>query len=118
MRHSYTVSHRKLTPHSLLSWHRIPLTTTTPTSLKAKGVDYQDGKLSITSNRRFDREQEIDATQRSLINSMKAASFGKADDAHKLPVMERQSSMSSARVSVHEVDPEEKEKKSRLRKKA
>lgn len=49
---------------------------------------------------------------------MKAASFGKADDAHKLPVMERQSSMSSARVSVHEVDPEEKEKKSRLRKKA
>ncbi|EIW53005.1 uncharacterized protein TRAVEDRAFT_75196 [Trametes versicolor FP-101664 SS1] len=45
-------------------------------SLKTKGVDVSRGGVSVKTNKRYDREDYLDATQRGFIKAMKASSGG------------------------------------------
>jgi len=54
---------------------------TTKESLKEKGVAISDKGISVKTDKRFDREHYVDATQRGLIKAMNASSFGRPDTA-------------------------------------
>lgn len=96
-------------------------------SLKKKGLHITDSGVSVKTDKRFDREDYIDATQRSFIKTMSAASFGQVDEqgnhiqgttppvsAANRPsyLNERKNSAGSSKSSP--VNPEEKEKKGRF----
>lgn len=51
----------------------------TKESLKDRGISLSDRGVSIKTNKRFDMEHYVDATQRGFIKVMDAASFGKRD---------------------------------------
>jgi hypothetical protein len=99
----------------------------TKESLKKKGLHITDSGVSVKTDRRFDREDYIDATQRSFIKTMGAASFGQVDEhgnriqgttppvsaSHQPSFLNnRKNSTGSSKSSV--LMPEEKEKKSRF----
>ncbi|KAG6337179.1 hypothetical protein ID866_1893 [Astraeus odoratus] len=56
---------------------------TTKESLKSKGIAISDKGISVTTNKRFDREHYVDATQRGFIKAMNASSFGRPDAAER-----------------------------------
>lgn len=49
---------------------------TTKASLGDKGVNISASGISVKTDKRLDREAYLDATQRSMVNAVKAASFG------------------------------------------
>ncbi|KAH7886772.1 hypothetical protein F5I97DRAFT_1927079 [Phlebopus sp. FC_14] len=49
-------------------------------SLKSKGISISDKGVSVKTEKRFDRGDYVDATQRGIIKAINAASFGKAID--------------------------------------
>ncbi|KAF9232173.1 hypothetical protein BU15DRAFT_55274, partial [Melanogaster broomeanus] len=56
----------------------------TKESLESKGIRISDKGVSVKTQKRFDREDYVDATQRGCIKALNAASFGPADDeAHR-----------------------------------
>ncbi|KAF8224905.1 hypothetical protein L208DRAFT_1409327, partial [Tricholoma matsutake] len=73
----------------------------TKASLKTRGLDISSKGVSIKTQKRFDREQYVDATQRGFVRAVGAATFGKADNASPpLPPssrMSRQISSSSTK---------------------
>lgn len=48
----------------------------TKASLNDRGVDISASGMSVKTNKNISREDYLDATQRGIINTMKAASFG------------------------------------------
>ncbi|KAH9850462.1 hypothetical protein C2E23DRAFT_835195 [Lenzites betulinus] len=48
----------------------------TKDSLKTKGVNLSKNGVSVKTNKRYDREDYLDATQRGFIKAMKASSGG------------------------------------------
>ena len=52
----------------------------TKESLKRQGVDISDHGVKVKTNKRFDREDYVDATQRGIIKAMGAASFRRGDE--------------------------------------
>ncbi|KAF9231388.1 hypothetical protein BU15DRAFT_68380 [Melanogaster broomeanus] len=57
---------------------------TTKESHESKGIRISDKGVSVKTQNGFDREDYVDATQRSFIKALNAASFGPADDeAHR-----------------------------------
>ena len=52
----------------------------TKESLKKQGVDISDHGVKVKTNKRFDREDYVDATQRGIIKAMGAASFRRGDE--------------------------------------
>ncbi|KAI0364878.1 hypothetical protein BV20DRAFT_1039197 [Pilatotrama ljubarskyi] len=48
----------------------------TKDSLKTKGVDVSKNGVSVKTNKRYDREDYLDATQRGFIKAMKASTGG------------------------------------------
>ncbi|KAF9231736.1 hypothetical protein BU15DRAFT_55800 [Melanogaster broomeanus] len=53
---------------------------TPPRRLEGKGIRISDKGVSVKTQRRFDREDYVDATPRGSIKALNAASFGPADD--------------------------------------
>ncbi|RPD53555.1 hypothetical protein L226DRAFT_613846 [Lentinus tigrinus ALCF2SS1-7] len=51
----------------------------TKDSLKNKGVDLSSHGLSVKTDKRFDREQYLDATQRGFIKALNASTAGNKD---------------------------------------
>ncbi|KAI6144917.1 hypothetical protein BKA82DRAFT_4168082 [Pisolithus tinctorius] len=51
----------------------------TKESLKNRGISISDSGVSIKTNKRFDMEHYVDATQRGFIKAMDASSFGNPD---------------------------------------
>jgi len=51
---------------------------TTKTNLKKQGYTISDKGVSIKTNKRFDREDYVDATQRGFVKAVQNASFGKS----------------------------------------
>ncbi|KAI0808299.1 hypothetical protein C8Q74DRAFT_1363695 [Fomes fomentarius] len=51
----------------------------TKDSLKSKGMDLSSSGLSVKTDKRFDREQYLDATQRGFIKAFNASSAGNHD---------------------------------------
>jgi len=52
----------------------------TKESLQKKGLHITQSGVSVKTDRRFDREDYVDATQRGIIRAMGAASFRKVDE--------------------------------------
>jgi hypothetical protein len=85
-------------------------------SLKTRGVDISDRGVKVKTNKRFDRDDYVDATQRSFIKAMGAASFGQASPAGtptpkstlNTPPLQRATSSQSYNSSI---STEEKKKK-------
>jgi len=48
--------------------------------LESKGLHITDSGVSVKTDKRFDREDYVDATQRGVIKAMGATSFGKVDE--------------------------------------
>jgi len=73
----------------------------TKESLKQKGFNISEKGIDVKTNKRLDREDYMDATQRGLISAMKASSFGAPDSQVKLdqldtpPTLRKASSASS-----------------------
>ena len=71
--------------------------------LKAKGIDVSGSGVSVTGKKRFNYEDELDATQRKFIKAVGASSFKKANEAERLsahgPQLRRQESTGAS--SVH-----------------
>ncbi|TDL23441.1 hypothetical protein BD410DRAFT_897515 [Rickenella mellea] len=86
----------------------------TKETLKERGLHISDSGVSVKTNSRFNREDYIDATQRGLLKTMSASSFGTPDEAVKTPVLSRQDSAASTGSGK---EKEEKEKKGFFRRK-
>jgi len=99
----------------------------TKESLQKKGLHITDSGVSVKTDKRFNHEDYIDATQRSFIKTMSAASFRQVDDqgnhiqgtsspvsASERPsfMNERKNSGQSSKTSL--LTNEDKEKKSRF----
>ncbi|KAF5319393.1 hypothetical protein D9619_008527 [Psilocybe cf. subviscida] len=68
----------------------------TKESLKAKGLHVTSSGMSVKTDKRFDREDYVDATQRGIMNAMNAASFRKGGAAMpNAPAMDRTASSAS-----------------------
>jgi len=69
----------------------------TKESLKSKGYHISESGVAVKTSARMDRESYIDATQRGVLKTMNAASFGKPGEQTNLspPAMERGSSSTS-----------------------
>lgn len=52
----------------------------TKESLKTRGISISKEGVSVKTDKRFDRERYLDATQRGIIKAMGASSFGKSSD--------------------------------------
>ncbi|KAL4071910.1 hypothetical protein J3A83DRAFT_2932563 [Scleroderma citrinum] len=52
----------------------------TKESLKTRGISISKEGVSVKTDKRFDREHYIDATQRGIMKAMGASSFGKSPD--------------------------------------
>jgi len=52
----------------------------TKESLKKKGLVITESGVSVKTDKRFDREDYVDATQRGFMKAMGAASFGTVDE--------------------------------------
>jgi len=52
----------------------------TKESLKKRGLHVTESGVSVKTDKRFDREDYVDATQRGMLKAMGAASFGKVDE--------------------------------------
>jgi len=52
----------------------------TKETLQKKGLHITQSGVSVKTDKRFDREDYVDATQRGIIKAMGAASFGKVDE--------------------------------------
>jgi len=52
----------------------------TKESLKKKGLLVTESGVSVKTDKRFDQEDYVDATQRGMLKAMSAASFGKVDE--------------------------------------
>ncbi|KAI0327859.1 hypothetical protein GY45DRAFT_1338507 [Cubamyces sp. BRFM 1775] len=52
----------------------------TKEKLKTKGVNVSKHGVSVKTNKRYDREDYLDATQRGFIKAMKASSAGNQSD--------------------------------------
>ncbi|KIM71807.1 hypothetical protein PILCRDRAFT_830112 [Piloderma croceum F 1598] len=79
------------------------------TTLQQKGLHITDSGLSVKTDRHFDRDDYVDATQRGLLKAMSAASFGKVDEhGHHLPttpspsISRHSSAGSHSGVSTHD----------------
>ncbi|KAF9220632.1 hypothetical protein BS17DRAFT_882302 [Gyrodon lividus] len=56
----------------------------TKQSLENKGISISDKGVSVKTQKRFDRDDYVDATQRGFVKALGAASFGPAGNgAHK-----------------------------------
>jgi len=72
----------------------------TKESLKAKGLHVTSSGVSVKTDKRFDREEYMDATQRGIINAMGASSFRKGGASLPgAPAMARTSSNLSTKSS-------------------
>ncbi|KAF6754735.1 hypothetical protein DFP72DRAFT_898651 [Ephemerocybe angulata] len=70
---------------------------TTKESLKAKGLDISSKGVSLKTDKRFDREDYLDATQRGFINVIGNSSLNKYLDSDKAPPgMQRSTSGASS----------------------
>ncbi|KAF8916073.1 hypothetical protein CPB85DRAFT_1432439 [Mucidula mucida] len=71
----------------------------TKDKLKDRGYHISQGGVSVKTNKRVNREDYIDATQRGIVKAMNASSFGSANSSPTLsptaPEMKRHSSSSS-----------------------
>jgi hypothetical protein len=68
----------------------------TKESLKAKGLHVTSSGVSVKTDKRFDRADYVDATQRGIMNAMNASSFRKGAAAMpNAPAMDRTASSSS-----------------------
>ncbi|KAG9024676.1 hypothetical protein FS842_005427 [Serendipita sp. 407] len=56
----------------------------TQASLNDKGVNLSASGMSVKTDKNISREDYLDATQRGIINTMKAASFGAPDNQRSL----------------------------------
>jgi len=54
----------------------------TKESLENKGISITAEGVSVKTQKRFDRDDYVDATQRGVIKALGAASFGSANDKH------------------------------------
>ncbi|KAF9232177.1 hypothetical protein BU15DRAFT_8373, partial [Melanogaster broomeanus] len=52
----------------------------TKESRESQGICIPDKDVSVETQKRFDREDYVDAIQRGFIKALNAASFGPADD--------------------------------------
>jgi len=52
----------------------------TKESLKKRGLHVTESGVSVKTDKHFDREDYVDATQRGILKAMGSASFGKVDD--------------------------------------
>lgn len=86
--------------------------------LGKKGLHITPSGLSVKTDKRFDREDYIDATQRGIIKTMGAASFGQVDEKgnhlDKGMIERKMSGGSSPSLGNGEEKEKEKEKKSRF----
>ncbi|EDR02242.1 uncharacterized protein LACBIDRAFT_309891 [Laccaria bicolor S238N-H82] len=93
----------------------------TKENLKAKGLDISHTGVSVKTQKRFDREDYVDATQRGLVKVVNASSFrrggassdptGSSPDISRPTKMDRQDSTSSVKSGS---SGEEKKKKKGL----
>ena len=96
-------------PHTLSHFDTPKLT---PCRLSKKGLHITPSGLSVKTEKRFDREDYIDATQRGIMKTMKVASFAQVDEeGNHLDVNKGGSSTS---LGNGEEKEKEKERKSRF----
>ncbi|KAH8828392.1 hypothetical protein DL96DRAFT_1603065 [Flagelloscypha sp. PMI_526] len=79
----------------------------TKNRLAERGVDISKGGMSVKTNKRMDREDYLDSTQRGLMNAYKNASITKrTDSSYSKP-------LSNSNSSGSPISPSESEKKHR-----
>jgi len=77
----------------------------TKESLKNKGWNISETGVSVKTSKRFDREDYLDSTQRTLVKALGSSSYGDStSESPKAPVMERISSS----LSTHSANEEKK----------
>ncbi|KAI0641659.1 hypothetical protein C8Q79DRAFT_918996, partial [Trametes meyenii] len=73
----------------------------TKDSLKSKGVNVSKSGVSVKTNKRYEREDYLDATQRGFIKAMKASSGGNQAGQDPSQGLERESSAKNKSKSYH-----------------
>ncbi|KAF9039213.1 hypothetical protein BJ165DRAFT_1496846 [Panaeolus papilionaceus] len=84
--------------------------SSTKESLKAQGLHISENGVSVKTQRRFDREDYVDATQRGFVRAMNASSIRKADGTVQSVVPPTKMDRQASNMSAKSADSQEKKK--------
>ncbi|PPR00735.1 hypothetical protein CVT24_000941 [Panaeolus cyanescens] len=85
--------------------------SSTRESLKAQGLEISGSGVSVKTQKRFDREDYVDATQRGFVRAMGAASIRKADGSVLSVIPPTKMERQTSNMSVKSSESQEKKKK-------